>query len=26
VPGSLDEFARRDPTWRGGKKHAGSAD
>lgn len=26
VPRSLDDFARRDPTWRGGKKHAGSAD
>ncbi len=24
VPRELDEFARRDPTWRGGKQHAGS--
>ena len=23
VPASLDEFARRDPEWRGGKKHSG---
>lgn len=24
VPTELDEFARRDPGWRGGKKHAGA--
>ena len=24
VPADLDEFARRDPGWRGGKKHAGA--
>ena len=24
VPESLDDFARRDPTWHGGEKHAGS--
>jgi len=24
VPGELDEFARRDPSWRGGKRHAGA--
>ena len=24
VPVALDEFANRDPNWRGGKKHAGS--
>lgn len=24
VPSDLDEFARRDPGWRGGKKHAGA--
>lgn len=23
VPEELDEFARRDPTWKGGRKHAG---
>lgn len=24
VPEDLDEFARRDPAWRGGRKHAGA--
>lgn len=24
VPAGLDEFARRDPDWRGGRRHAGS--
>jgi hypothetical protein len=24
VPEELDEFARRDPGWRGGKRHAGA--
>ena len=24
VPRELDEFARRDPSWHGGKRHAGS--
>ena len=24
VPEALDEFSRRDPTWHGGEKHAGS--
>jgi hypothetical protein len=24
VPAALDEFANRDPNWRGGKRHAGS--
>ena len=24
VPAELDEFANRDPNWRGGKRHAGS--
>lgn len=24
VPRDLDEFARRDPTWRGGRIHAGA--
>ena len=24
VPAALDEFANRDPTWRGGKRHAGA--
>lgn len=24
VPADLDEFARRDPGWRGGKRHAGA--
>lgn len=24
IPVDLDEFANRDPTWRGGKKHAGA--
>ena len=24
VPRDLDDYARRDPTWRGGKRHAGS--
>ena len=24
VPVALDEFANRDPNWRGGKRHAGS--
>ena len=24
VPAELDEFARRDPGWRGGRKHAGA--
>ena len=24
VPADLDEFARRDPGWRGGKVHAGA--
>lgn len=24
VPGELDEFANRDPEWRGGKIHAGA--
>ena len=24
VPHALDEFANRDPNWRGGKRHAGS--
>ena len=24
IPPEIDEFARRDPAWRGGKKHAGS--
>ncbi len=23
VPAELDEFARRDPTWHGGRRHAG---
>jgi len=26
VPVELDEFARRDPGWRGGKRHAGAGD
>jgi hypothetical protein len=26
VPVALDEFANRDPNWRGGKRHAGSDD
>ena len=26
VPVALDEFANRDPNWRGGKRHAGSGD
>lgn len=26
VPRELDEFARRDPSWRGGKIHAGADD
>ncbi|MEL7061547.1 MAG: hypothetical protein AAGN46_16095 [Acidobacteriota bacterium] len=25
VPRDLDTFARRDPAWRGGKRHAGAA-
>ncbi|REJ79907.1 MAG: hypothetical protein DWQ36_01340 [Acidobacteria bacterium] len=24
VPSSLDEYAQRDPTWRGGRRHAGA--
>ncbi|HVR28855.1 MAG TPA: hypothetical protein VMS86_04915 [Thermoanaerobaculia bacterium] len=24
VPAALDEFANRDPSWRGGKRHAGA--
>ena len=24
VPAELDEFARRDPAWKGGKRHAGA--
>jgi len=24
VPAELDEFARRDPGWRGGRRHAGA--
>lgn len=24
VPAELDEFARRDPSWKGGKRHAGA--
>jgi hypothetical protein len=24
VPAALDEFANRDPNWRGGRRHAGS--
>ena len=24
VPAALDEFANRDPNWRGGKRHAGA--
>lgn len=24
IPAELDEYARRDPTWHGGKKHAGA--
>ncbi|MEE2775609.1 MAG: hypothetical protein VYE73_02470 [Acidobacteriota bacterium] len=26
VPRELDEYATRDPEWRGGKRHAGSGD
>jgi len=26
VPVALDEFANRDPNWRGGKRHGGSAE
>jgi len=26
IPVELDEFARRDPSWRGGKIHAGASD
>jgi hypothetical protein len=26
VPAALDEFANRDPGWRGGKRHAGADD
>jgi hypothetical protein len=26
VPASLDEFARRDPAWRGGARHAGAGE
>lgn len=26
VPAELDEFARRDPGWRGGRRHAGAED
>jgi hypothetical protein len=25
VPAALDEFANRDPNWRGGKRHAGGS-
>ncbi len=25
IPVELDEFARRDPEWRGGERHAGAA-
>jgi hypothetical protein len=24
IPAELDEFARRDPDWRGGRRHAGA--
>jgi hypothetical protein len=26
IPAELDEFARRDPGWRGGERHAGAQD